>query len=259
MQIRTDRLNLLGWGMMLMLALVTGMLIRTLMTKYISDPLASIVENDSINYSDDNGLVEVVEVQIFEPVSLNEEGATLTHSYLSPQDGPWIQIQNNIEVTVSNLRREGSNLKVDVCFDMPDKSDWMLEPTSSVDYSGIKGVGGGFNNFLYERATETQSGYRCDTVHFGIPDIANFANITLTLYIAAPPREGKECDFYQNQAQKLKAQGLDIQFSCNIISGGTDVTIDKKPAGMTEEEAGQLIFGPEAMVLPTPWVFSFSQ
>lgn len=247
-----DRLNLIGWGMILMLAVVTGMLIRTLMIKYIGETPILAAENDSGNYGDEKGVVEVSEPQILESLILNEED--VTYSYLSPQNGPWQQTQNNIELTVSNLRHEGSQLKVDVCFDTPDDSDWMPWYTSSVDFGGTKGIGGGFKSIIYE------SDYRCFMVHFEVPENASFENITMILYIAAPPREGYECDFYQNQAQtKLKEDGYDIQISCSYSESGPIVTIDKMPAGMSQEEAEQLVFGPETKALSIPWVFAFSQ
>lgn len=252
---KNDRLNLIGWGMILLLAVATGMLIRTLTAKYIGETPGLAAENDT---RDDNGVVEEAEIQNPAPTISNE--VDVTYSYLSPQDGPWIQTQNNIEVTVSNLRQVGSELKADVCFDMPDDSDWMLWYISTVDFGGAKGIGFGGDRISYEEATETQSGYRCDTVHFGVPNGAGFSKITMTLYIAAPPREGHECDFYQNQAQtKLKADGYDIQISCSYSDSGAVVTIDKKPDGMSQEEAEQLVFGPEAKALSIPWVFTFSQ
>jgi hypothetical protein len=170
------------------------------------------------------------------------------------------QIANDLQVTVSNIRREGEQAKADVCFEMPDSSDWALWHTTSLRYGDVESPLGGGK--LLEHTPPGEAGSRgrhCDEIYFhNIPASAESPEFTLTIHLGAYPTEGGICAFYLGDVQStLDVRGSGIRIACSYEEWGANITIADRPAGMSLEEAEQIAFNDEFFVLPEPWVFTF--
>jgi hypothetical protein len=197
------------------------------------------------------------------------------------------QTVNGIEVTATNFRREGSQVKADVCFVTLDNSDWIIwsvslkyakngKPTEVSDFgttpielrefpvNGQQRVitfgAGGEKNVHSEPAATGQMGRRCDTLYFEVPVEADLSNLNLTIHsIGASPDEGEACTFYLDKVQKaLDVRKTGIKLQCTEESWGSSVTVVSKPASMSQEEADRIVFSDEFFTIKGPWTFATS-
>lgn len=215
-----------------------------------------------------NSEIEITKVSVSPPIIQNEDINTFEQIASEEDEESGIpntpteltQLSNGVEMTISNFRREGEYIKIDICFDMIDPSDWMLDFKPTVLIFGNEQVFmKGAKNISWQQASEGQMGYRCDTVKFDVPAYADGGEFTLVIsQLTAPPREGEGCDFYLNQVQpKLDAQGAGITFNCTNEGWGAIINIEDKPSDMSIEEAEQIVLDPQNYAYPGHWEFTF--
>jgi hypothetical protein len=195
---------------------------------------------------------------------------------------------NNIEITVDHFRREKDQVLLDVCFQLPDNSDWLmwngllkygkevyewsgggpfeirLPPENGKQRVFTFPEGGGIKD-TWEDAVDGQIGRRCETVYFdNIPLAANQTHFTFTIdAIEAAPREGEECTraYLDKWQTALDARKTGIRIKCieeEYISG---LEIADKPASMSMEDAKTIIHSMDLYLdvngIRGPWIFEF--
>lgn len=219
------------------------------------------------------------------------QSPTLTMSDASPEiinssvgAGLLAQTVNGIEVTATNFRREGNQVKADICFVVQDTSDWSIwkasltyvtngKSTEVSDFGGIpielrefpvsgqqrviKFGAGGEKNVHSEPAVAGQMGRRCDTLYFEVPVEVDLSSLKLTIHsIGAYPREGEACDSYLKKVQKaLDARQVGIKLKCIEESWGSSIKVINKPVSMSQDEAEMIAFSDEFFTIKGPWVF----
>ena len=195
---------------------------------------------------------------------------------------------NNIAVRLENFRREKDRILIDVCFDLPDDSDWTMW-NSFLQYGGkvynwsegepieirkppVDGkqmlltfpAGGGVNETWVE-AADGQKGYRCDTVYFdGIPLESNSTHYTFTIdALEAAPWEGQECtQAYLEKAQAvLDANKTGITVKCMKGENTSGLEVADKPTSMSMEDAQSILSSSDIYLglngIKGPWIFEF--
>lgn len=185
---------------------------------------------------------------------------------------------NGVTVYAGNYRLMAGELLADVCFDMPDESDWMIwqeapvadEQGYSIDYmSGIvieiryppKLVDGKMKHQIVDTINpgvtyrdakpDKKIGQRCDTLGYPVPERFDTSSFTLTVKsIARNPSESDTCNPDTEYLKKLQAaldkknSGIKIKNIHTPGEGGgasCGRVITEKPEGMTDAQAQALV------------------
>jgi len=167
-----------------------------------------------------------------------------------------IQAASGIDVRVERVWQEGKQVYTDVCFDLPDDSDWTIWE-ASLKYSETE---------LHEYGTtlsrfeEGQPAKRCDVLEFYVPPDADLSVATVSIEkIAAFPRQEDYCTIYMPKIQQvMNERGTGIQLACNEINGVLTMQIVSKPETMSQEEAEKIVYSDEFFTISGPWEFTFS-
>lgn len=246
-------LSIIGF---LLLAVLLGLVIRP----WVAEKPASAKDNDTSFASQkpetsiDETLI-MVEQENKPLIENNNQDDKIAEQNL------FAQTSNGIEITTSNFHREDEYIMVDICLEMPDNSDWML------DYFGTSLVFGdekvnlqGFTNIEYKPfENENNLGYRCDTAKFQVSTLTDSKEFFLRInQLTVPPREGNECQFYMNRVQlELDKRDTGIKIGCTNDGNGVRVKIEEKPFEMSISEAEAIVLNPEFYTFPGDWKFSF--
>jgi hypothetical protein len=169
------------------------------------------------------------------------------------------QVVSGIEVRVERAWQDGKNVNADVCFTIPDTSDWSIW-AASLNYGEVALQEYGTTLVSLQEAANGQPGLRCDTLTFVVPPDADLSSATILIdSIAAYPREGEYCTVYMPKIQQsLLERGIGILLDCVEADGMTTMQIVSKPPEMTQEEAEQIVFSDEFYTVKGPWMFPFS-
>lgn len=164
-----------------------------------------------------------------------------------------------IDVNMSRAWMEGKNVNADVCYNLPDASDWSIW-AASLSYSGIVLQEYGTTLVSLQEAVNGQPGLRCDTLTFVVPPDADLTNATITIdAIAALPQPSDYCDIYLPKIQQaMLERGTGISVDCVDVNGTLTMQILGKPAEMSQEQAEQLVYSDEFYTVRGPWSFPFN-
>lgn len=195
------------------------------------------------------------------------------------------QSVGGIQLTATNFRAEGNKVLADVCFDMPDGSDWTIWRASLVYPRGVLETFGlmlmerrepsvdgeqRVNRFVSGRKEESVvevsgdvPGKRCDTLFFDLPGRPSRSGQTIHVQsIAAQPREGESCSAanLEKVQRALDARSPGIVISCQLGNVGEGVTLGAWPAELSRSQAEEILYG-EDLFLDVygrrgPWVFN---
>jgi hypothetical protein len=200
-------------------------------------------------------------------------GPVVLPTFLPPQAGPTAEInqaypteqalQSSATQTVSgfsvNLQkawRDGKQVNADVCFTLPDASDWTIW-NAHLEFGGQ--TLSEFSSSMLSRqdAAGGQPGQRCDQLGFYVPPDADLAAATLTIEsLGAYPSQDEYCSLYMPKIQQaLNDRGLGITLDCADQSGSKAMAITGKPATMSQDEAEQIVFSDEFYTVKGPWNF----
>jgi hypothetical protein len=168
------------------------------------------------------------------------------------------QTASGIEVRMERAWVDGKSVNADVCFTLPDLSDWSIWSASLV-YG---------ETFLQEYGTTLVSlqepaggvpGLRCDTLTFIVPPDADLSNVTVVIdSIAATPREDEYCSVYLPKIQQAMAErGTGITLDCVDVNGVLTMQITGFPPSMTQQQAEEIVYSDEFYTVTGPWTFSF--
>ena len=159
-------------------------------------------------------------------------------------------------VYAGNQKVVDEQATVDVCFELPSTSDWML---TDMQVNGKENMNMmGYLIYVEPAGTRQTKGLRCDELVF--PVVVDQDSIHIEIgQLFAPAREGTACNSSDKVSQALIDAGTPIEFTCEEDHGMTITEILSKPDTMTEEEAKTKVH--ELFVqfryesLPGPWVF----
>jgi hypothetical protein len=169
------------------------------------------------------------------------------------------QSVSGFEVQYQGARREGKQVYIDICFTLPDSSDWTIW-NAHLEYAGQAISEFGTTLVSTQAPAGGQPGLRCDTLQFYVPPDVDLSSAVLTIEsLAAPPREGEYCAVYLpkiQQAMSERATGVSVE--CPDVNGLPTMQITAKPDAMSQEEAEQIVYSDEFYTVRGPWTFTFS-
>jgi hypothetical protein len=170
------------------------------------------------------------------------------------------QLTSGIEVRANRAWRDGKQINADVCFTLPDASDWSVSG-ATLQYADATVFDFGSTMLSLQEPVEGQVGQRCDTISFfNVPPDADLSAVTITVdSIAAPPRVEEYCSIYMPKIQQMLGErGLAITLECSDVNGAQAMQIVGKPETMSQEEAEQIVYSDEFYTVKGPWSFTFN-
>ncbi|NWF62875.1 MAG: hypothetical protein HXY38_01090 [Chloroflexi bacterium] len=169
------------------------------------------------------------------------------------------QTAAGINVNMERAWMEGKNVNADVCFTLPDASDWTIW-SASLSYNGVVLQEYGATLRTIQEPANAQPGLRCDTLTFVVPPDADLTNAVLNIEaISALPQPGDYCDVYLPKIQQaMLERGTGVFVDCVDVHGVMTMQILSKPAEMSQEQAEQLVYSEEFYTLYGPWSFPFN-
>ena len=169
------------------------------------------------------------------------------------------QVTNGVDVRVTRAWQDGKQVNADVCFSVPDDSDWAIW-SASLQYGDTITSEFGTTLVSLQPSANGQPGQRCDTVNFYVPPDAVLSNVTIKIdSLAAVPREGEYCSVYMPKIQQaLVERGTGIVLDCVDVNGVPTMQITTRPPEMTQEQAEQIVYSDEFYSVKGPWIFTFN-
>jgi hypothetical protein len=170
------------------------------------------------------------------------------------------QSVSGINVHVERAWQDGKQVYADVCYTLPDASDWTIW-SASLKYADVILQEYGATLLSSQEPTgDGQPGQRCDTLEFYVPPDANLSSVTVSIgAIASIPRQEDYCNIYMPKIQQaLNERGIVITLACNDVNGAMTMQITGKPDTMSQEEAEQLVYSDEFFTITGPWEFTFN-
>jgi len=199
--------------------------------------------------------------QVVLPILLPTATAFVDQSYPSAQAelAAPNQVASGIEVRMERASVEGKDVNADVCFTLPDTSDWGVL-SASLNYGGVVLQEFGTTLVSLQEPSNGVAGLRCDTLTFVVPPDADLTNATIVIdSIAATPREGEYCSVYMPKIQQaMLERGIGITLDCVDVNGVLTMQILSIPPEMTQEQAEQVVYSDEFFAVKGPWTFSFN-
>ena len=168
------------------------------------------------------------------------------------------QSASGIDVQVEKAWVDGKNVNANICFTLPDASDWSIY-SASLNYSGIVLQEYGTTMLSVQESQDGQAGQRCDTLTFVVPPDADLSNATIVIdSVGATPREGEYCSVYMPKIQQsMLERGIGIVLDCVDVNGALTMQITSFPPEMSQEQAEQIVYSDEFYTVAGPWSFSF--
>jgi hypothetical protein len=167
---------------------------------------------------------------------------------------------SGIDIRVDRAWQDGKQVYADVCFTLPDASDWTIWK-ASLKYADVVLEEYGATLLSSQEPTgDGQPGQRCDTLEFYVPPDADLSTVTVSIgAIASFPRQEDYCTIYMPKIQQtFNQRGIAITLACNDVNGVATMQIVSKPDTMTQEEAEQLVYSDEFFTITGPWEFTFN-
>ena len=170
----------------------------------------------------------------------------------------------NVQVSASNPRRDGDTLLVDVCFELPDSRDWMVQdalvdllrdgntthaPINAASLISLQAAG-----------ADGATGQRCDALEFSLPE--GSAAVTPTLQVLAleasraKARPVLHTWIRCRHPWIVKTTGIRIACDEAPQSFGS-WTIAAKPNSLSQADAEAIVYQAfkETITIEGPWVF----
>ncbi len=163
-------------------------------------------------------------------------------------------------VSLQRAWRDGKQVYTDVCYTLPDPSDWTVW-SAQFNYQDQSITQFGATLLSKQAATTGQPGQRCDELNFYIPPDADLSAASLTIQsLGVQPTQDQYCSLYMPKIQDaLKTRGIAITLECTPDANGVQsMHIASKPADMTQETADQIVYSDEFFTVKGPWTFPVS-
>lgn len=166
------------------------------------------------------------------------------------------QTAGGIDIRVERAWMDGKNVNANICFTLPDASDWSIW-SASLNYGETVLQEYGTALLSVQEPSAGQPGVRCDTLTFVVPPDADLSSASIVINsIAAAPREGEYCSVYLPKIQQsLLQRGIGIVLECVEVNGVQTMQITSIPPEMSREQAEQLVYSDEFFSIQGPWTF----
>ncbi len=169
------------------------------------------------------------------------------------------QSVSGFTVAVQRAWRDGKQVNADVCFSLPDSSDWTIWD-ASLTYAAQ--TTNEFSSAFVSRqdASGGQPAQRCDELSFFVPPDADLSSTQLSIdSLGAYPSNEEFCSLYLPKIQQAMDQrGTGIKLDCVDVNGTPAMEIVSKPADMTQDQAEQMVYSDEFYTVKGPWTFPLS-
>jgi len=199
--------------------------------------------------------------QVFLPEILPTATAYIDSSYptADAQLSAPQQTAAGIDVNMNRGWVDGKNVNAEVCFTLPDESDWSIW-AASLTYNGTLLQEYGTTLLSFQEPANGQPGSRCDVLTFVVPPDADLSNAVIVIdAIASPPQPGDYCGAFMPKIQQaMLERGTGISIDCVDVNGALTMQILGKPADMTQEQAEQIVYSDEFYTVQGPWTFPFN-
>ncbi|HEX8990931.1 MAG TPA: hypothetical protein VF784_04570 [Anaerolineales bacterium] len=166
------------------------------------------------------------------------------------------QSVGGFSVDLQRAWRDGKQVDADICFTLPDQSDWTVW-NAQLAYGGQTNTQ--FSSSMLSRQDPQggQPGQRCDQLGFYVPPDADLSSSSLTIEsLGAYPSQEDYCTVYMPKIQQaLNERGTGITLDCTNKNGSVAMEITGKPASMSQDEAEQLVYSDEFYTVKGPWTF----
>src|SRR5512133_2980556 len=166
------------------------------------------------------------------------------------------QTVGGFAVNLQKAWRDGKQVNADVCYTLPDASDWTVW-NAHLEYADQS-----ISEFSSQMISRTdaqgdQPGQRCDQLGFYVPPDADLSAASLTIEsLGAYPTQDEYCSLYMPKIQQvLNDRGLGITLDCTDLNGTLAMQIKGKPESMSQEEADQIVYSDEFYTVKGPWAF----
>ncbi len=169
------------------------------------------------------------------------------------------QTASGIEVRMDSAWQDGKNVNANVCFTLPDASDWSVW-TASLNYGGTVLEQFGTTLLSLQEGADGQPGQRCDTLTFVVPPDADLSTATIVVgAIGTYPREGEYCSVYMPKIQQaLMERGVGIVLDCVDVNGVLTMQVTSFPPEMTKEQVDEMVYSDEFYTIKGSWSFEFN-
>ena len=167
------------------------------------------------------------------------------------------QTVSGFSVVLQKAWRDGKQVNADVCFALPDASDWTIW-NAHFNYGGQDVSQFSSTMLSREAASQGQEGQRCDELGFYIPPDADLSTASLTIdSLGAYPSQDEYCSLLMPKIQQaLNDRGVAITLNCSDVNGAMTMQITRKPENMSQDEADQMVYSDEFYTVNGPWTFS---
>ncbi len=159
-------------------------------------------------------------------------------------------------VNLQRAWRDGKQVYADVCYTLPDSSDWVIW-NAQLSYADQNITQFSTSMLSKQDAANGQPGQRCDELTFYVPPDANLSSASLTIQsLGAQPTQDEYCSLLMPKIQEaLNQRNVGITLACNDINGAMTMQIVSKPASMSDQDADQIVYSDEFYTVKGPWTF----
>lgn len=162
-------------------------------------------------------------------------------------------VANNISMTLKSLALNPSRVDAVLCFQLPSHIGW--GPYSAEVNIGGKEYpfsGGGVLADKFQKITDTE---QCSSIGFDVLYDSSMTSLTLTVpRLQSTVNEVVTQDVIDRANQRLADKGIKFNYVSGDHSG--NIVILQQPAGMSEAEAGTLVWDALGEQYDGPWVFT---
>jgi hypothetical protein len=166
------------------------------------------------------------------------------------------QSVSGFAVNLQRAWRDGKQVYADVCYTLPDSSDWIVWK-AQLSYAGQTVTQFSASMLSKQEAANGQPGQRCDELTFYIPPDADLSSASLVVQsLGAQPTQDEYCSLLMPKIQEaLNLRNIAITLGCNDVNGAMTMQIVSKPASMSDQEADQIVYSDEFFTVKGPWTF----
>lgn len=166
------------------------------------------------------------------------------------------QTVSGFSLSLQRAWRDGKQVLADVCFSLPDSSDWTIW-NAHFEYSDQTVSEFSASLISDQPAGAGSAAQRCDELSFYVPPDADLSSASLTIEsVGAYPTADEYCSLYMPKIQQaLQDRGIAITLDCPEVNGTRTMQIVSKPESMSQQDAEQLVYSDEFYTVKGPWSF----
>jgi hypothetical protein len=166
------------------------------------------------------------------------------------------QTVGGFAIDLQRAWRDGKQVNADVCFTLPDASDWTIW-NAHFDYAGQTIAEFSSSMLSRQDPNGSKPGQRCDQLGFYVPPDADLSSASLTIEsIGAYPTQDEYCSLYLPKIQLAMAdRATGVAVDCKETNGSMAMEITSKPASMSQDDAEKMVYSDEFYTVKGPWSF----